>query len=379
MRTFRIRRRRRIRTGVVHPREHSRRQGRKAGFEGGYQEGYLRGRADYIVNTTQAQVSSRPLHVLYVSTGKGYPYSPLDEGIISTFQGMVGQLSVAGPRDPVAATAVQLRPDLVVALDGMDFPAEQVDEIRAHGIRTALWITDDPYYTSMMADIVTHYDYVFTLEANSVPFYQGIGANAHYLPFAAFPGQFRPIKTRSPLRQNLTFIGSAYWNRVKSIEPILPQLMKRNIVISGLWWDRLSEFRKYAHQIQLGRWMDPQETAASYNGTKIVINMHRAHDDDSVNQNSANITAASPNPRTFEICSCGTLQLTDVRDDLARFYTPGEEIETYSSPEEMLDKIDYYLSHEQERREIALRGLARTLRDHTYANRLNQMLSIVFG
>jgi spore maturation protein CgeB len=65
--------------------------------------------------------------------------------------------------------------------------------------------------------------------------------------------------------------------------------------------------------------------------------------------------------------------------DLSKFYTPGVEIETYASTGEMLAKIDYFLSHEQDRREIALRALARTMREHTYAHRLNQVLNTIFG
>ena len=120
------------------------------------------------------------------------------------------------------------------------------------------------------------------------------------------------------------------------------------------------------------------ETAATYNGAKIVINMHRAHDDATFNSNSGQLTAVSPNPRTFEISACGTLQLTDIRDDLGSFYTPGVDIVTYSSPVEMVEKIEYYLNHEEERQEIALRGMYRTMKEHTYAHRLTMLLSQLF-
>lgn len=45
----------------------------------------------------------------------------------------------------------------------------------------------------------------------------------------------------------------------------------------------------------------------------------------------------------------------------------------------MLDKIQYYLTHEEERREMALRAFERTLKDHTYSKRLTQMLNIIYG
>ena len=40
-------------------------------------------------------------------------------------------------------------------------------------------------------------------------------------------------------------------------------------------------------------------------------------------------------------------------------------------------KIDYLLSHEDERKEIAENGYKRILKDHTYDARVNEMLSLL--
>ena len=85
--------------------------------------------------------------------------------------------------------------------------------------------------------------------------------------------------------------------------------------------------------------MSPEKTAEFYNGTKIMLNMHRSTEDQSFNQNSSSIPASSPNPRMFEICSTGVFQLTDVRGDLPSFYEPGIEIATYDSPAERFMQI----------------------------------------
>lgn len=353
---------------------------RSLGREEGYEEGYIRGRAAALVESIRPEIPFRPIHVLYVTTGKGFPYPPLDEGMTATLQGMVSRLSIVHPKDPIAAIAARDRPDLVIVLDGMEMPLEQVNELRANGIVTAIWLTDDPYYTDITTHVVRHYDYVFTLERNSADYYSSIGCvNVNYLPFGMFPGHYMPRSHSKGKLHEVCFIGSAYWNRVHFFTPILSALMAYDTRISGIWWERVPGYEQYAHKISMGSWMNPEETADMYNQHKIVINMHRAHDDLTVNSNTVQIAAASPNPRTFEIMGCAALQLTDVRSDLASFYTPGVEIETYHSPEEMMQKIDYYLKHEEERREIALRGLARTLREHTYAHRLNQLLATVLG
>lgn len=365
--------------GVSSSVEEARRQGRENGFDQGFNEGYLRGRANVIYNSAKEHIPVRPIHILYVSTGKGFPYSPIDEAIISTLQGMVAQVTPTDPRQPVADQAAELRPDLVLALDGMDFQMEQVQAIRALGIRTAVWLTDDPYYTDITTHIAQQYDDVFTMELNSVPYYESLGCKSvHYLAFGFHPGQYKPISTISKIRRDMTFVGSGYWNRVAFFDQLTPYLANKNIVLSGIWWDRLRDYEMMQSKIELNKWMGPQETSDIYNGSKIVINMHRSHDDTSVNSNTTNMTAVSPNIRTFEISASGTFQLTDVRDDLARFYTPGVEIETYSSPEELVEKVEFYLSHEKERREIALRALKRSVHEHTYSKRLNTLLSKIF-
>ncbi|WP_152396975.1 CgeB family protein [Paenibacillus guangzhouensis] len=356
-----------------------RRQGRDTGFDRGFDEGYLRGRANVIMNTIQDPPRVRPIHVMYVASGKGFPYSPLDEAIISTLQGMVARVTPTDPRQPIASQAAELNPDLVLALDGMELPIEQIQAVRSLGIRTAIWLTDDPYYTDFTSKMVPHYDHVFTLELNCVPYYQALGnPNVHYLPFGFHLGQYRPLTTLAPVRRDISFIGSGYWNRIAFFDELTPYLQDKNVTISGLWWDRLRDYSSIKGKIELDKWMGPQETSDVYNGSKIVINMHRSYEDDSVNNNASRIQAISPNIRTFEISASGTLQLTDVRSDLARFYTPGVEIETYSSPQELKDKIDFYLTHEKERREIALRALSRTLREHSYNKRIDYMLSMIF-
>nr|WP_223879975.1 MULTISPECIES: glycosyltransferase [Paenibacillus] len=362
------------------PAQEAKLQGRLSGFKSGYDEGYLRGRLAILDGRPEEPLPVRDLHVMYVASGKGYPYSPLDEAVLAALQTLTTRVTVTDVRQNLVELAGRERPELIFVLDGMDLPLEQVDALRASGIRTAIWLTDDPYYTDFTMKIVSHYDYVFTLERNCIEFYRQLGCReVHYLPFAAFRPHYRPTLTRSPIRRDVSFIGSAYWNRVHFFRGIMPQLMEFNTVINGIWWDRLPEAPLYGERIEIGKWMSPQETAAAYSGSKVVLNVHRSHIDDVVNNNTLQIPAASPNPRTFEIAATGTVQLIDSREDIATFYTPGEEIDTFASPEEMLDKIRFYLTHEEERRNMAIKAMERTLRDHTYTKRIHQALTIIYG
>ncbi|MNN19639.1 Spore protein YkvP [compost metagenome] len=340
----------------------------------------MRGRAKVIMGAPKQGFPFRQIKVLYVGSGKGFPYSPIDEAVIATLETLTAEVVVTVTGQPVHELAASHRPDLVLVLDGMDLPTEQVDSIRGLGIKTAIWLTDDPYYMDFTTKTAPHYDYVFTLEKNCIDYYHSIGcSNVFFLPFAAYSEHFRPTLNLSAVRRKISFIGSAYMNRIQFFQPIIGGLMEKGMIINGIWWDRLPEYGNYAHQIELNKWMGPQETAEVYSGSKIVINLHRSSYDEAVNNNTIGLVGISPNPRTFEISACGTLQIVDVRDDIVNFYTPGVEIETYSSPQELMDKVNFYLTHEKERQEIALRALERTNREHTYSNRVNQLLGHIFG
>ena len=83
------------------------------------------------------------------------------------------------------------------------------------------------------------------------------------------------------------------------------------------------------------------------------------------------------NMRLFEATGCGALLVTDYKDNLADLFEIGSELVTYRSAEECEDLIAYYLAHPEEGSAIAKRGQARTLRDHTYATRMEQTAEIL--
>ncbi len=74
--------------------------------------------------------------------------------------------------------------------------------------------------------------------------------------------------------------------------------------------------------------------------------------------------------RCFEILGSGGFLLSNYQADFADCFIDGEDYVSFGSKEDMLDKIEYYLSHETERKEIAENGLRRTMDNHTYLRRI---------
>ncbi|MHC1791842.1 glycosyltransferase family protein [Solidesulfovibrio sp.] len=67
------------------------------------------------------------------------------------------------------------------------------------------------------------------------------------------------------------------------------------------------------------------------------------------------------NMRLFEGTGVGRLVLTEAQPNLDRYFKPGDEIETFASEAELLEKVIYYSRHPETAAAIARRGQARCL------------------
>lgn len=78
--------------------------------------------------------------------------------------------------------------------------------------------------------------------------------------------------------------------------------------------------------------------------------------------------------RAYDIMGAGGFLLTNYQSDLIDFFVPGEDFAYYDGIDDLLAKIEYYLSHEKERIEIAQNAFEKVSREHTYKSRITTML-----
>ena len=60
--------------------------------------------------------------------------------------------------------------------------------------------------------------------------------------------------------------------------------------------------------------------------------------------------------RCLDIMGAGGFLLSNYQEDLCKYFQIGKEFEVYESREELVDKTEYYLKHEDERINIAING-----------------------
>ena len=80
--------------------------------------------------------------------------------------------------------------------------------------------------------------------------------------------------------------------------------------------------------------------------------------------------------RAFDIMGCGGFLLSNFQADFLDDFVPGEDFVYYESREDLLQKVDYYLCHEEERKAIARNGHDKVAAGHTYRHRVREMLAV---
>lgn len=96
-----------------------------------------------------------------------------------------------------------------------------------------------------------------------------------------------------------------------------------------------------------------------------------------LNITSRSIESGLPQ-RIWDVMGVGGFLLTNYQPELEEYFEIGKDLEVFHNLEEMMEKVDYYLKHEDKRLRIALNGYKKVREHHKYSNRVKQILEEVF-
>lgn len=80
--------------------------------------------------------------------------------------------------------------------------------------------------------------------------------------------------------------------------------------------------------------------------------------------------------RMFDTMGAGGFLLTNYQAEIPEYFEIGKDLEVYESQDDLLNKIAYYLEHDDERREIAKNGQNKIKNEHTYSIKLQKILEM---
>lgn len=98
-----------------------------------------------------------------------------------------------------------------------------------------------------------------------------------------------------------------------------------------------------------------------YNEMPLIFNQSKIN----LNITLRNIKTATP-LRCVDIMGAGGFLLSNYQQELVEQFENGAEMVVYESPDDAMEKIEYFLSHEKEREEIALNGKRKIETEYTY-------------
>ena len=264
--------------------------------------------------------------------------------------------------------------DILLCMAQAPVTGNVLSELRKRGVITVLWFVEDYLRFGYWKEMAKFYDFVFTIQRGEcIEAIKAAGAGeVHYLPTACDPDLHRPMELASDEKERwgskVSFVGAGYHNR----QQVFASLSNMPFKIWGTEWPSCKPFDRLVQE--QGRRLTPGEYIKIFNSTEINLNLHSSSERDGVDPFGDFV-----NPRTFELAACGAFQLVDERELLPENFEAGSEIVTFKTPNEMREKIRYYLEHPEEARAIAERGRQRALRDHTYSQRLRSMLLTIYA
>jgi spore maturation protein CgeB len=274
-------------------------------------------------------------------------------------RGALGLFRVKDLRARLEA-ALQTGPDLALVIGVPEFDPRTLGTLRSR-LPWLAWLPHDLRSVEAAVTTAAGYDAVFAIGSDVAGrLEQALGRAVPVLPLAADPSIYRPSRGAERDRQyraNVVFAGTATPRR----EALLSQLVEFGLAIWGPGW-RETSLRDYCR----GERLRTEEFVKAYGGATVGVNIHHCVAQD--------VVEAACNQRTFEIAAIGTLEVTDWREDLPRWFEPWDEILVYHDAGELRRIVADALQDLVEVERIAAAGRQCLLARHTYMHRMQVLL-----
>lgn len=264
------------------------------------------------------------------------------------------------PRQVTLSQIADCDPDVVYLHDLWFLSAKDLDDLRAAGRLVVGQIASEP----PPPDILRRFDLLVTSFPHYVARFADLGVDAVYQPLAFDARLATELADETPAH-DVVFVGAlnpvTHAAGTAMLEHAAAQLP---LEVWGYGVDLLAADSPLRSAWRGEAW--GLEMLRVLARSRIVVNRH--------------IDAAeghANNMRLYEATGAGALLLTDEAANLPELFTPGREVVTYRDRAELVERARHYLLHEDERATIAAAGRARTLRDHTYAQRLAELAALL--
>jgi spore maturation protein CgeB len=215
-------------------------------------------------------------------------------------------------------------------------------------LATISWATDDSWKYKQVSRFIGHgYDAMATTYDYIVDLYKADCIEHVILTqWAANSNKLQAPNSARKCKYLVSFIGSAYGSRRKLVNALRARGIQ--VICFGYGWPNGP--------------VDADKIAQIVRDSVISLNFANSYGENQIKA------------RVFEVTGAGGFLMTEFAKAIDLFFEPGKEIIVYHSFNDLVTKINYFLSHHEERDAIAKAGFIRTVRDHTYEIRLAALI-----
>lgn len=242
---------------------------------------------------------------------------------------------------------------------------EAVERVRQH-TRTLCFFHDDTWRKEFSRAWAPHFDFFTSSDFEAKRKYARLGLpSLIHFPFGVNHELYQP----QPVEKiyDVSFVGA--WHPYR--EWLIKRLRRANIRVetAGSRWPRGI--------------VSQEEMIRMFNQSHINLNLSNSCSWDAryllgsvkgmINTLHSGKNVEQIKARHFEINACRAFQLSYYVDGLERCYRIGEEMAVYLDPDDLVDKVQYYLADDELRENMAEKAYQRTLNEHTYAQRFKRV------
>ncbi|MFC1641300.1 glycosyltransferase [Myxococcota bacterium] len=302
--------------------------------------------------------------------GSGWPLEalrglPLAFRVAGRLKGAVTRFSAGALSARLVSAILEIRPDFVLITKGLGIPLQVFERLRDAAIPVINYHTDPiPHEDLEYLAIARLCAAVATYAREQIPGWYWYGVpRVAYIPFGADSEIHRP---RTPPAERRAYFSSpiaylATWQPYADFWP--SKVVPFGLKIWGNQWHRLPSRSPLRACWQGERKGIENDFSLVCSAAQIIFNMVRARN------------GQSHSMKTFEIPACGGFMLANRTDEQVSFFPEDEAAVYFSTEDELLDKIRFYLSREAERSRIAKRGLEIAAK-HTYLDRAQKLVEL---
>jgi tetratricopeptide (TPR) repeat protein len=240
----------------------------------------------------------------------------------------------------------EIRPDVILQIESLRnrLILEGIEEVNVLTAFYALDIHLNYYWHKEYAKL---FDVVLVSQKDYIPRLKKEGIqNAYWFPWAIDPDVLKDHQLARDL--DISFVGMVDDHHRKKRAQIIKEISGR--------------FHLHLFGTSMGNRIPQSEMARVFSRSKIILN-------ESI--------AGELNFRVFEALACGGMLLTErVKNGIQDLFQDGIHLITYG-PENLPEKIEYYLHHEEERRRIAQQGKEQVYKYHTIKSRAEELTGIL--